>query len=336
MARLFVSRCIFTLVTLFAIVLLAFLFIRLVPGDPVEVLYGERDLTAEQLQQFRVDMGLDRPLYEQFLAYLGQLLRGDLGTSLTSRQPVWSEFLDLIPATIELSLCALMVGSALGIVLGMIAAVWRNTWLDYGVMGGSVAGASMPSPWWGMMLILLLSVQLGWLPVSGRLSAAYWVEPVTGFMLIDTLLVADYEAFWSSLRHLVLPVLVLATPITANIARMTRSSMLEVLGDDYIRTARAKGVGPVRVIAVHGLRNALIPVVTIMGLQIGALIGGGILVETVFSWPGIGRWMINSINTRDYPVLQGSILLIGIIAMVANLTVDFSYGLLDPRIRRKR
>jgi dipeptide transport system permease protein len=203
-------------------------------------------------------------------------------------------------------------------------------------MGVSLTGYSMPIFWWGLLLILLFSVQLGWTPVSGRISVQYYVEPVTGFLLIDSLLSDDKGAFASALSHLVLPTIVLGTVPLAVIARMTRSAMLEVLGEDYIRTARAKGLSPLRVIAVHALRNALIPVVTVIGLQVGVLFTGAILTETIFSWPGVGKWLIEAINRRDYPVLQGGTLLIGAVVMTVNLIVDLTYGLINPRIRHTR
>ena len=203
-------------------------------------------------------------------------------------------------------------------------------------MGVSLTGYSMPIFWWGLLLILLFSVQLGLTPVSGRIAVQYFVEPVTGFLLIDTLLAGDYGAFRSALSHLILPAIVLGTVPLAVIARMTRSAMLEVLGEDYIRTARAKGLPPLRVIALHALRNALIPVVTVIGLQVGVLFTGAILTETIFSWPGVGKWLIEAISRRDYPVLQGGTLLIGAMVMMVNLLVDVTYGLINPRIRHTR
>ncbi|MDF2809598.1 MAG: peptide/nickel transport system permease protein [Microvirga sp.] len=336
MIRLLARKAAIVLTTLLGAVLLAFSFVRLIPGDPIEVRYGDMDLTPEQLDAFRRDLGLDLSLPQQFLIYIQHLLRGDFGTSFTTNRPVWEEFITLLPATLELTICAVIFASIFGILLGITAAVFRNSWIDYGVMSVSVTGASMPVPWWGMMLILLVSVQLGLLPVSGRLSAAYYVESVTGFLTIDALLAKDHEAFRSALRHLVLPTIVLGTGILAVIARMTRSSMLEVLGEDYIRTAQSKGASRARILLVHALRNAMIPIVTIMGLQVGSLVAGAILTETVFSWPGIGRWLVGSVSTRDYPVLQGGVLLIGVMAMLVNLGVDVTYGLLDPRIRSRR
>src|SRR4030088_944969 len=236
----------------------------------------------------------------------------------------------------ELVVCAILFAIILGLPAGIVAAVRRNSIFDHGVMGISLTGYSMPIFWWGLLLILLFSVQLGWTPVSGRIAVQYYIEPVTGFLLVDTLLAGDRSAFVSALSHIALPAIVLGTVPLAVIARMTRSAMLEVLGEDYIRTARAKGLPAYRVICVHALRNALIPIVTVIGLQVGVLFTGAILTETIFSWPGVGKWLIDAISRRDYPVLQGGILLIGVTVMIVNLLVDVTYGLINPRIRHTR
>jgi dipeptide transport system permease protein len=226
--------------------------------------------------------------------------------------------------------------TGIGIPIGILAAVRRGSVLDYATMGVSLTGYSMPIFWWALLLILLFSVNLGWTPVSGRMSVMFYVEPVTGFMLIDTLLAGDKDAFESAVSHLILPAIALGTIPLAIIARMTRSSMLEVLGEDYIRTARAKGLPPLRVIALHALRNALIPVVTVIGLAVGVLFAGAILTETIFSWPGVGKWLVESVRRRDYPVLQGGVLLVATVVMGVNLFVDILYGLINPRIRHQR
>jgi len=261
------------------------------------------------------------------------VLHGDLGKSMITQEPVLSEFATLFPATIELAVCAILFALIIGIPAGMIAAVRRNSVFDHGVMGVSLTGYSMPIFWWGLLLILLFSVQLGWTPVSGRIAVLYDVTPVTGFLTIDSLLSGEPGAFKSAVMHLILPTIVLGTNPLAIIARMTRSAMLEVLGEDYIRTARAKGLSKVRVIALHAFRNALIPVITVIGLQVGVLFTGAILTETIFSWPGVGKWLIEAINRRDYPVLQGGLLMLGIVVMVVNLLVDVMYGVINPRIR---
>jgi dipeptide transport system permease protein len=286
--------------------------------------------------KLREAYGLDQPVLVQYGLYLSRLLHGDLGRSFVTHEPVLSEFATLFPATIELAVCAIAFALCLGLPAGVVAAVRRNSIFDHGVMGLSLTGYSMPIFWWGLLLILLFSVQFGWTPVSGRISVQFYVEPLTGFLLIDTLLAGDGRAFKSALSHLILPTIVLGTVPLAVIARMTRSAMLEVLGEDYIRTARAKGLSPFRVIAVHGLRNALIPVVTVIGLQVGVLFTGAILTETIFSWPGVGKWMIEGIYRRDYAVLQGGTLLIGAVVMMVNLMVDVTYGLINPRIRYTR
>ncbi|MBM7061537.1 ABC transporter permease subunit [Pseudomonas sp. UL073] len=322
--------------TFFGVTLLTFALIRLIPGDPVEVMMGERRLDPQAHAEAMHRLGLDRPLYEQYLSYLGQLAHGDLGTSFRSGESVWREFATLFPNTLELALAALLFAGVLGVLAGVIAALKRGSWFDHGVMGLALTGYSMPIFWWGLMLQILISVGLGWTPVSGRIDLLYDIEPRTGFMLIDALLSPDEGAFLDALRHLILPTIVLGTIPLAVIARMTRSAMLEVLREDYIRTARAKGLSSARVVFVHGLRNALIPVLTVFGLQIGALLSGAVLTETIFSWPGIGKWLIESISARDYPVVQNGILLIATLVILVNFTVDLLYGLANPRIRHAR
>ena len=319
--------------TFIGMTLLAFFLIRLVPGDPIETLAGERGIDPARHAALMKDYGMDRPLLVQYGLYLGRLLHGDLGKSMITQTPVVKEFIALFPATIELAVCAILFALVIGIPAGMLAAVKRNSALDHGVMLGSLTGYSMPIFWWGLLLILLFSVQLGLTPVSGRISVQHYIEPTTGFLLIDSLLSGDKGAFTSTLQHLILPTIVLGTNPLAVVARMTRSAMLEVLGEDYIRTARAKGLPPLRVVGIHALRNALIPVVTVIGLQVGVLFTGAILTETIFSWPGVGKWLIEAINRRDYPVLQGGMLLLGGIVMMVNLLVDVTYGIINPRIR---
>ncbi len=336
MLRFALTRVTLIVPTFVGITLLAFLLVHSVPGDPIELLAGEHGITAERHAELLHDYGLDRPLYVQYLLYLAHVLQGDLGLSLITHAPVVQEFKSLFPATIELSLSAALFAVALGIPAGIIAAVKRNSIFDHGVMGVSLAGYSMPIFWWGLLLIILFSNTLGWTPVSGRISVEYDIEPVTGFLLIDSLLSGEEGAFASAVSHLILPAIVLGTIPLAVTARMTRSAMLEVLGEDYIRTARAKGLAPFFVIGVHALRNALIPVITVIGLQVGLLFTGAILTETIFSWPGVGKWLVDAIARRDYPVLQGGTLLIGSVVMTVNLIVDLLYGLINPRIRHTR
>jgi dipeptide transport system permease protein len=334
MLRFILTRLSLVIPTFFGMTLLAFFLIRLVPGDPIETMAGERGIDPARHAKLVQEYGFDQPVLVQYGIYIARVLKGDLGKSVITQEPVISEFAALFPATIELAVCAILFALLLGIPAGIIAAVKRNSVFDHGVMATSLTGYSMPIFWWGLLLILLFSVQLGWTPVSGRLSVQYYIEPRTGFLLVDSLLSDEKGAFLSALKHLVLPAIVLGTNPLAVIARMTRSAMLEVLGEDYIRTARAKGLPPLRVIGVHALRNALIPVVTVIGLQVGVLFTGAILTETIFSWPGVGKWLIEAINRRDYPVLQGGMLLLGVVVMTVNLLVDVTYGFINPRIRQ--
>ena len=336
MLRFVLTRLGLVIPTFLGIILLTFVLIRLVPGDPVEVRVGERGISPERHAELLHEMGLDRPLYVQFFDYVGGVLKGDLGISVVTHRPVMDEFLTLFPATVELAIFAMLFATLVGLPAGILAGVKRGTVYDHTVMGVSLTGYSMPIFWWGLLLILLFSVSLGWTPVAKRLSDDYFVDEVTGFMLIDTLLSDEKGSFLDALHHLILPTIVLGTVPLAVIARMTRSAMLEVLGEDYIRTARAKGLGTIRVVAVHALRNALVPVVTVIGLQVGTLMGGAILTESVFSWPGIGKWLVESIARRDYPALQGGVLVIAALVMSINLLVDLLYGLLNPRIRHRR
>jgi dipeptide transport system permease protein len=316
----------------FGVTLVAFGFIRALPGDPVEVLAGERGVSPERHAELMAQMGFDKPLWQQYLSYVGDVLQGDLGTSLITNRPVVEEFFELFPATAELAICAILFAVILGIPAGIIAAVKRGTWIDQGIMSLSLVGYSMPIFWWGLLLIILFSNILNLTPVSGRLSFLFEVDHVTGFMLIDSLLSDEKGAFKSALHHLVLPAIVLGTIPLAVIARQTRSAMLEVLSEDYVRTAKAKGLSPMRVVAVHALRNAMITVTTVIGLQVAVLLAGAILTETIFGWPGIGKWIIFSVFSRDYFAVQGGLLLIAACVMIVNLTVDLLYGLINPRI----
>ncbi len=333
----FILRKFLTVIpTFFGITLVAFTLIRLVPGDPIEVMVGERRLDPEVHAAMMHRMGLDQPIHLQYFKYVNDLLHGDLGTSLVTREPVLSEFLVLFPATVELTLAALLLAILAGIPAGMIAGLKRGSVVDHGVMGVAMTGYSMPIFWWGLIMIMFFSVDLGWTPVSGRIAIEFDIAPRTGLLLIDSLLSGEPGAFLSTCRHLILPVIVLGTVPMAVIARMTRSSMLEVLREDYIRTARAKGLAPLRVLVVHALRNALIPVITVIGLQVGSLLAGAVLTETIFSWPGIGKWLIDSIARRDYPVVQTGILVSAGIFVLVNFVVDVLYGWVNPRIRAER
>jgi len=328
--------------TFLGITLIAFSLIHVIPGDPVQVMAGERRLDPVFYAETLARLGLDRPLWEQYLNYLWKALHLDLGQSFVTHEAVWSEFGKLFPATLELSVCALLLATVLGLLAGVLAAIRRGSWLDHGVMGLSLTGFSMPIFWWGLLLIMFFSVGMReWapdfaLPVSGRLALEYDIPPRTGFMLIDAWLAGEPGALRSALSHLVLPSVVLGTIPLAVIARMTRSAMLEVLREDYVRTARAKGLSPARVVFVHALRNALVPVITVIGLLTGTLLGGAVLTETIFSWPGIGKWLIDAIGRRDYPVVQGGILIVATLVIAVNLAVDLLYGLVNPRIRHAK
>lgn len=319
--------------TFIGVTLIAFTFIRLLPGDPVLLMAGERGMSEERHARMMAEFGYDKPIIVQYGSYLKDLFHGDLGTSIITKKPVFEEFMTLFPATVELSIFAMFLAVMIGLPVGMLAAVKRGSPFDHTVMAAALTGYSMPIFWLGLLLIVFFSGILGWTPVSGRISLIYFFEPVTGFMLIDSLISGQDGAFGSALKHLILPSIVLGTIPLAVIARQTRSAMLEVLGEDYIRTARAKGLPPSRVIGLHALRNALIPVITVIGLQVGVLFAGAILTETIFSWPGIGKWMVDSIFRRDYTSVQGGLLLIAVIIMVVNLLVDLLYGLINPRIR---
>ena len=326
--------------TLLGVTLVAFALIRLIPGDPIEIMVGERRLDAAAHAALMQQMGLDQPLPLQYLAYLKQLAHGDLGRSLVTREPVAQEFQVLFPATLELAAAALLLALVLGLPLGIAAALRRGSFFDQAVMAIATVGNSMPVFWWGLILIMFFSVGLQWTPVSGRVGIEFDVPFVSGFMLFDSAL-ADLRgdepgALASALLHLVLPATVLGTIPMAVIARMTRSSMLEVLREDYMRTARAKGLNPARVVLVHGLRNALIPVLTVLGLQVGSLLGGAVLTETIFSWPGIGKWLIDAIARRDYPVVQAAILISALTFIGVNLVVDLLYSVVNPRLRSGR
>ncbi|HEY1397867.1 ABC transporter permease subunit [Roseateles sp.] len=320
--------------TLIGVTLVAFGLIRLVPGDPIAIMMGERALDDATHARLMHELGLDQPLWRQYADYVGGLLHGDLGRSLVSHEPVSHEFLALFPATAELALFALLLAIVVGMALGTGAALRRGSLLDQGVMGVATVGYSMPVFWWGLILIMFFSVGLGWTPVSGRIAVEYDVQRVTGFMLIDAALHDEAGAWRSALRHLLLPALVLGTSTMAVIARMTRSSLLEVLREDYMRSARARGLSPARVVLVHGLRNALIPVITVIGLKVGSLLAGAVLTETIFSWPGIGKWLIDAIARRDYPVVQAGILISACTFIAVNLLVDLLYGVVNPRIRK--
>jgi dipeptide transport system permease protein len=336
MIKFFIKRIAMIIPTFIGVTLLTFALIHLIPGDPVVLIAGERGITPERHAILRAELGLDKPILVQYGRYVWGVLHGDLGKSIVTKQPVFKEFITLFPATLELSFFALILAVVFGVPAGVIAGVKRGSVFDHSVMGLSLTGYSMPIFWWALLMILFFSVFLHWTPVSGRLSALFWIDTDTGFMLIDALRSDEKGALISALRHLILPSIVLGTQPLAVIARMTRSSMLEVLNEDYVRTARAKGLAPWRIIGIHALRNALIPVITVIGLQTGVLLAGAILTETIFAWPGVGKWIVESIRRRDYPSVQGGILMISSLIILVNLIVDMLYGVVNPRIRHTR
>ena len=334
MAQYIFRRLLNLLPVLLGITLLVFTLLHLIPGDPAVVILGER-ATPEQVAALRERLGLNQPLPLQYLIFLWNLIRLDFGTSIISGVTIAEEIKTRWPATFELSVAAMLIAIILGIPAGVLAAVRKNSAVDNLTMSGSLLGVSMPVYWLGLLLIYLFAVNLNWLPPSGRISidAGFNFKPITNFFVLDALLQLDFKALKDVLTHLILPALTLSTIPLAIIARITRSAMLEVLSQDYIRTARAKGQLERWVIFKHALKNALLPVVTIIGLQFGTLLGGAILTETIFSWPGIGSWIYEGILARDYPVVQGGVVFVAVAFVLINLLVDLSYALLDPRIQ---
>lgn len=334
MGRYIAKRLLNLIPVLLGITLLVFAFLHLIPGDPAVTMLGDR-ATPDRVAALRERLGLNQPLPLQYLMFLWNLVRLDFGTSIISGVPIAQEIRVRWPATFELSLAAMSIASIVGIPAGVIAAVRKNSAVDNLTMSGSLLGVSMPVYWLGLLLIYLFAVNMSWLPPSGRLSidTGFSFKPITGFYVLDALLQLDFKALKDVLAHLILPAVTLGTIPLAIVARITRSAMLEVLSQDYIRTARAKGLLERWVIFKHALKNALLPVVTIVGLQFGTLLGGAILTETIFSWPGIGSWIYEGILNRDYPVVQGGVVFVAVAFVLINLLVDLSYAFLDPRIQ---
>jgi len=346
--RYIVRRVLSVIPTLLGLAFIIFMFQRLIPGDPAVAMLGEH-ATEENVARIRTQFGLDRPAFldrdalaqgdfsgffdSQFVRYLGRLVRLDLGDSIHRRIPVAETLAVRFPATFELAFLSLLIALIVGVPVGIVSASRRNSLLDGVAMIGSLIGVSMPIFWLGLLEMMLFAVFLQWLPSGGRLSSDIQLQAITNFVLIDSLLTSNMPAFVDAVKHILMPAFALATIPMAIIARMTRSSMLDVLQEDYIRTAKAKGLSERKVLVKHALRNALLPVITIIGIQAGTLLSGAVLTETIFSWPGIGKWVFDSILARDYPIVQGATLLIAVIFLVANLLVDLSYALLDPRIR---
>jgi dipeptide transport system permease protein len=338
MIKLILKKIISLISTLLGVTLITFLLVRLVPGDPVMLLIGERGANPEVYMEMKRKLGMDQPLPRQFLSYIKNIAHGDLGQSIVSHRPVTEEFFERFPATMELGLLALLWAVTLGIPLGIYCAVYRGKLFDQILTSISLIGYSMPIFWWGLILIIIFSVKLGIMPVSGRLNILFEIPNWTGFYLIDTLqkdvINSDgFAPFKSAISHLILPALCMGTIPLAIITRMTRSALLEVLSEDYIRTAHAKGNSMRRVLWIHAFRNALIPIITILGLMLGSVVTGAILTESIFSWPGLGKWMVASVTARDYPVVQGGVLLIASIIVITNMLTDMVYIWANPKLQ---
>ncbi|ESU32376.1 peptide ABC transporter permease [Bacillus sp. 17376] len=326
-------RRIFSLIpVLLGLSLIVFFMIRAIPGDPAQVILGQL-ATKEAIADLTRELGLDQPWYVQYFTYLGGLLTGDLGESLRTKSAISTEIWPYLAATMELSFVAMLIAIVIGVNAGIVSAWFQNSWFDYGAMVLALVGVSMPIFWLGLMEQWLFAINLDILPTSGREEVRNPVDAITNFYIIDTLIQGRTDQFVDVLKHLVLPAMALATIPMAIIARITRSTMLEVMRSDFIRTARAKGLSMFWVVYKHSLKNAIIPVLTIIGLQTGLLLGGAILTETIFSWPGIGRYIYEAINYRDYPVIQSGILIIALIFVLINLVVDLLYAAIDPRIK---
>jgi peptide/nickel transport system permease protein len=326
-----IRRSLTIIPTLLGVSIVVFLLLAITPGDPAELLLGER-ATVESLEVMREYLGLNEPLHVQYGLFLKRLVKLDLGETIWTRQKVSVEIKERFPATIELSLAALFLACLFGVFLGIVSASKQYSIFDYLSMVGSLIGVSMPVFWLGLMLMLVFSLHLGWFPVSGRISVNTELEVITNFYVLDAIITRNWKALWDVLSHLALPAIALSTIPMAIIARMTRSSMLEVLRQDYIKTARAKGLSETKVVLKHALRNSLIPVITVIGLQFGILLGGAILTEHVFSWPGVGKWIYEGVVKRDYMVIQGGTMLVATVFVVVNTLVDILYGVINPRI----
>ena len=317
---------------IWGIVTIVFVLMRVFSANPAYLMLGQR-ATADRVAEVTTYLGLDQPIWKQYIIYMKQLFQGDLGTSLFSNQPVMQELLERLPATIELALFSVLIASVVGITLGVICAVKQNSFTDRICQVGGLVGISLPRFWLGLMLIIAFAVNLKILPVSGRFDFMAQPKNITGFMILDSIITGDWKALGSTLRYLMLPGCSIAVSSVGTIMRYTRSTMLETIRQDYIRTARAKGLRERTVVVRHALKNALIPIVTVIGMELGGLFGGSVLTETIFAWPGVGKYVVDGINNSDYAVVQGGCMLVAIISVMMNLVVDLLYGTLDPRIR---
>ena len=325
-------RLVLMIPVLLGVSVIAFTIIHVIPGDPVQVMFAGTGATEEQLTAMRSALGLDRPLPVQYFDYLGRALRGDLGQSVHFKQPVIELILERMPATIELALASLVIALSIAFPVGILSALKRNTIVDYIAMTGATLGISLPTFWVGILCILIFAVSLKWLPGSGRIGYSVHLERVTGFLIFDSLITLNFAALKDALAHLVLPALSLGLAVATFTTRLVRSSMLEVIGKDYVVTARSKGLSERLVVGRHVLRNALIPVVTVIGLQMGSLLGGAVISETIFAWPGIGRLVIQAIYNRDFFLVQGVVLFFALLRVVINFLTDVLYVWIDPRI----
>ena len=325
-------RLVLIIPVLFGVSVIAFTIMHVIPGDPVRLMFAGTGASAEQVQAMRHALGLDRPLPVQYVNYVSRAMRGDFGQSIHFKQPVLELILERMPATIELTLASFIIALAVAFPIGVLSALKRYTFIDHIVMTGATLGISLPTFWIGILLIMLVAVNLGWLPGFGRIDYAVNLQKTTGFLLIDSLLTWNIPALKNTLAHLTLPALALGTATATFSTRLIRSSMLEVISQDYVVTARAKGLRERRVIARHVLRNALIPVVTLIGVQMGSLLGGAVVTETIFAWPGIGRLVIQAIYNRDFLLVQGVVLFFALIRVTINLLTDVLYVWIDPRI----
>jgi len=329
----YISKRLFHLaLIMFGVSVVVFLMLRMIPGDPAQLLLGEF-ASPEELARLREQLGLNQSLFTQFWIYISNIVQGDMGHSVRTNAPVTGEIWVRLIATLELSLAAMCIATFFGIAAGVLSAVKQYSLWDYGAMFMALVGVSMPIFWLGLMLIYLFAVKFPLLPMMGRISLGLEVPDVTGLMVVDAVVAGNWQSLVSALKHLLLPAFTLATIPMAIVARITRSAMLEVLNMDYVRTARAKGMTELVVIFRHALRNAFLPVVTVLGLNLGLLLGGAVLTETIFSWPGLGRYVVDSLAGRDYAAVQGCILVFALLMAVINLAVDLIYVVLDPRIR---